>query len=419
MLSPIERLPVEVFDIIAADLHLPAYKNLRLVSRQLQLLTFSTFAKQHFHKRTTTLGSASLDRLIHVANHEHLRHAVKALHIRILNHRDYRTLKEITRVGRFPPPKRFPKVSGVRDEDINDESTTFDYVIRSECPKRILDGLVRALRGFSKLKTLRFRLQNVCHPDSTVFEIGDQRFRSKCFQVVLEALAKSEMKLEELSMAKGKRRMIFYKGANPAYLALRLSPQSREALQHCFSDLESLTLTVLCNYKGVARVPGWENDIGNFIATAPKLRYLALSLNDAFQSSRCEAIVLRSMATTCRIKALERFHLINCLIHAEDLITFIGAHGTLRQLDFSDIHFLTGTWKSVWIAMKSITSLKCVRLACLADTSNYVVFAGNAKDRPNITLDVGKDKRPMPEMLDDLITACDPIVDVPPSLNEV
>jgi hypothetical protein len=413
MLSPLERLPVEVFDLIVANLHLPEYQTLRLASRQLRLLTFSTFTKQYFAERTTTLGSISLDRLITVASHDHLRYAVKTLHIRLLNYHDYKTLRDISRVGKFPPPKRFRRVLGVRDEHITDEAKTYEDVVKNGCPKRILNGLATALRGCSNLKTLRFRLNNA---DRGKPHKGDELFRAKCFQVVLEALAESKVKLEKLGTAKGKRRMIFYKSANPPYSALQLSLQTSQALQYCFSDLESLTLTVLCNCEGGARLPGWENSIGNFIANAPKLKDLALSLDPQLHLSRYEAAVIRSMATSCRIKKLECFHLIIGMLHAEDLITFLRAHGSLRQLTFSDLHLLTGTWTSIWASMKDLTELRCVRLASLSDASDYIVVS--ACDRPKITLDVNKDKRPMPDMLDDLIAACGFEVDLPVTTND-
>jgi hypothetical protein len=247
MLSPIERLPVEVFDIISAYLDLPAYQSLRLTSRQLHLLTFSTFVKQCFSERTTTLGSTSLGRLVETSKHDHLRSVVRALHIRLLNHRDYKTLKAISRVAIFPPPKRFPRVSGVRDEHIKDEATTYDYVVKNEYPKRILNDLARALRGCNNLKVIRFRAKN-SDPDgwqATVPE-GDQLFRAKCFQVVLDAVVESGIQLEEFSMAKGKRTTAFYKSANTPYSALQLSPPSLRGLQHCssFSHCQFFPMTI-------------------------------------------------------------------------------------------------------------------------------------------------------------------------------
>jgi hypothetical protein len=92
MTSPFERLPAEVFDIIAAYLHLPEYQTVRLSSQRLHLLSLSTFTKKYFTKVITTLGSPSLDRLVHVANHSHLSRLVTTLEIRLLNHRNYKDL---------------------------------------------------------------------------------------------------------------------------------------------------------------------------------------------------------------------------------------------------------------------------------------------------------------------------------------
>ena len=415
MLSPIERLPVEVFDIISAYLDLPAYQNLRLTSRQLHLLTFSTFNKQCFSERTTTLGSTSLGRLVELSKHDHLRSVVRSLHIRLLNHRDYKTLKAISRVAIFPPPKRFPRVSGVRDEHIKDEATTYDYVVKNQYPKRILNDLACALRGFSNLKVIRFRAKNSDRDGwLTNLPDGDQLFRAKCFQVVLDALVQSEVKLEEFSMAKGKRNTTLHKGANLPHTTFQVSLQTLQALQDRFSNLESLTISAVCNHD-TARVPGWANSIGALVATAPKLKSLALSLDrkTAFPPHHAHgAAVFRSLAVSCRIQGLERFQLINCFIHAEDLYTFIRAHGSLQHLIFSEIELLSGNWTSVWGALKEVGGLRSLRLADVTGTGSPIAFRRRKNGRTKITLDTKKDERPMSDMLDDLIATRDAEVNV-------
>lgn len=129
MTSLFERLPAEVFDMIAAYLDLSAYQTLRLTSQRLHLLSLSTFTTSYFAKLITTLGSPSLHRLVDVASHGHLSRSVTTLEIRLLNHRDYKDLAKIARIGIFPPPKRFPKVSCVRTQDIVRESTLYDDVL--------------------------------------------------------------------------------------------------------------------------------------------------------------------------------------------------------------------------------------------------------------------------------------------------
>jgi hypothetical protein len=408
MLSPIERLPVEVFDIIAANLYLPEYQNLRYASRQLHLLTFATF-KHCFSDQTTTLGPSSIDRLVKIASHDHLRHAVKALHIRPLSHFDYQTLKTISRIGIFPPPKRFPRVSGVRDEHIIEEAATYDYVV-NDYPKRILNGLVRALRGFTNLKIVRFRARDTNPRGWLASSDADQEFRAKCFQIVLDAFTESEVQLEEFSMAKGKRNMAVYKSANLPHTAFQLSSQSFQALQHCFATLKSLTISVVCADDGSVRVRNWANCISSFIATASNLKSLSLSLDRVTFEPPGHvhgAAVFRSLAASCRIQGLEHFQLINCCIHAEDMVTFINAHRSLQHVILADVRLLSGSWISVWVALKEVVGLRSLRLASVKGEGSHIVSRRRKNGRTKITLDMEKDERPMSGMLDDLIAARD------------
>ncbi|CAO2653168.1 Nn.00g025790.m01.CDS01 [Neocucurbitaria sp. VM-36] len=409
MTSPIERLPVEVFDIIAFDLDLPAYNAIRLVSRQLHSLSFSTYAKKYLAELTTTLGSASLDRLVAVASHQHLANLVTVLDIRLLNHRDYKLLTKITRVGIFPPPKRFPRVSSVRQEHISEEATLYDDVTRSEYPKCIIERLARALKGFGNLQTIRFRAH---HSEpygwrSTTMPEGDQLFRSKCFRAVIDAIVISEVNLKEFSMAKGKRLTTLSKCANLPYPALHFPFPFLQTLQHRFSALESLTLSVMTAYNGDARIPGWENGLGNLIAAAPSVKTLALSLDRNNRVSHYSAAVIRSLSLACRVAALSTFQLVNCSLHEEDLTRFVAAHSeSLNQLVFSDIRLLTGSWSSLWTSLKEVRSIQGLRLASLEGTRSPVLFRRRDKERLKITLDTKKAGRPMAAMLDDLIDAC-------------
>ncbi|KAF1843067.1 uncharacterized protein K460DRAFT_139105 [Cucurbitaria berberidis CBS 394.84] len=409
MPSPIECLPVEVFDIIAIDLDLPAYNVLRLISRQLYLLSFSSYAKRYFSALTTTLGSASLDRLVNVSSHQNLSTIVTILDIRLLNHRDYKVLAKISRVGIFPPPKRFPRVSGVRQEHISEEATLYDDVARNEFPKCIVERLACALAGFGNLRTIRFRAH---HSEpfgwrSTTMPEGDQLFRSRCYTAVIDAIIKSEVNLEEFSMAKGKRVTTLSKCANLIYPTLQLPFQALRALQHRFSALQSLTLSVITAYNGDARVPGWENGLSNLIAAAPLLKTLALSLDRNSCISHYSAAVIRSLSLSCRVSELSSFQLVNCSLHEEDLTTFLSAHSrSLCQLVFSDIRLLSGNWSSLWTSLKDAENVQCLRLASLEGARSPVLFRRRNKERPNITLDAMKVGRPMAALLDDLVRVC-------------
>ncbi|KAJ4361782.1 hypothetical protein N0V83_010722 [Neocucurbitaria cava] len=409
MVSPIERLPVEVFDIIAFDFDLPAYNAVRLVSRQLHLLSFSNYAKKYFHELTTTLGSASLDRLVNVASHQHFSNLVNVLDIRLLNHRDYKLLTKITKVGIFPPPKRFPRVSGVREEHISEEATLYDDLARSDYSKCIVDRLTRALTGFGNLETIRFRAR---HSEpfgwrSTMMPEGDQLFRSKCFRAVVDAIVNSELNLKEFSMVKGTKLSTLSKGANLPYPTLQFPFSFLQALQQPFSALQSLTLSVITAYNGDARIPGWENGLSNLIATAPSIKTLALSLDRKNRVSHYSAAVIRSLSLSCRIAELSTFQLVNCSLHEDDLARFVAAHSeSLSRLIFSDIRLLTGSWSSLWMSLKALGKLQCLRLASLDGTQSPVLFRRRDKERLKITLDAKKAGRPMSAMLDDLVNAC-------------
>jgi hypothetical protein len=398
MASPIERLPVEIFEIIASDLDLSAFQHLRLSSRQLHLLSLSIFAKRHFSDLTTTLGSASLDRLVQIANHEYLSSTVALLDITLLTQCDYEHLKNICNVGIFPPPKRFARVSGVKPAHIPADSTLYDDVLSHRFPKCIVDPLACSFLGFSNLKAVRFRTHHNEYLGSTslLVQEDDQTFRSKCYQAVFDAILKSEIQLQQFSMAKEKGLSSLSKHANLPYSTVQ--PQLR--------NLQSLTLSVITAHNENHRVPGWENGLGQLIVCAPNLKNLALSLDRKSRISHYSAAVMNSLALSCQLDLLHTFRLVNCSLHESDLMAFVAAHAkTLHQLVFRDIRLLTGTWISFWISLKEVRGLRCLRLDYLWKANSPVVFRKRNRERLKVALDIGKAGRPMSAMLDETIAA--------------
>ncbi|CAA9958848.1 hypothetical protein PTMSG1_02383 [Pyrenophora teres f. maculata] len=409
MSSPIECLPVEIFELVATNLRLPSYRALRLSSRRLQLLVHAAFAKDAFSELYTTLGSWSIDRLIKISNHQHLRNAVKAIHVRLLTHLDYETLTSITRLGIFPPPKRFRRVSGVRDEHITDETGTYDYITGSEYPQQLYRGLVQALRGFPNLKVVRIRAKSY-EPFQWRNNMpeGDQLFRARCFQTVLDAIIGSEVNLEEFAMTKAGPNAAPHKGVHLSCSGFKIPPQKLQALHHRFSHLQSLTLSVDTSYNTDKRLPGWEHAITDFITTAPKLRNLTLSLDRVLCLSHHGVAIVRSLASACRLRELEQFRLHNVALHGDDLIKLIRAHAaSLKKVVFSDIRLLCGDWSSIWNVSRECERLKFLRLFALNGEKAPVRFSRRYTERPNITLDTKKSGQPMSDMLDDLIVSCD------------
>tara|TARA_R110002003_G_scaffold103_7_gene8142 strand:- start:96 stop:1370 length:1275 start_codon:yes stop_codon:yes gene_type:complete len=408
MTSPIERLPVEVFDIFASDLDLPGYQNLRLTSRQLHVLSLSTFGKRFISHLTTTLGSPSLDRLVHLSSHHYFCDVVTRLDIKLLTHRDYKLLTNIAKVGIFPPPKRFPVVSIIKQEHISGEATLYDDVLSRRYPQCIVERLTRALHGFGTLKIIRFRTQN-SEPtgwQSTDMPDGDQSFRTKCFQAVFDAINKSEIQLEELGMSKKKRTKALSKGLHLHYPALQFPFSAHSSLRHCFEHLHSLDLSIITSHNGNARVPGWENGLSHFIMCAPNLKNLALSLGRDKHVSDYSAAIIHSLALSCHLPSLECLHLVNTSLHEIDMTAILLRHvGSLRELILKNIRMLTGTWVSLLTSLKEVDGLQSLRLALLEGLRSSVVFRQRNKAKTKITLDVAISERPMREMLENVVAA--------------
>ncbi|OAL52800.1 hypothetical protein IQ07DRAFT_341418 [Pyrenochaeta sp. DS3sAY3a] len=408
MVSPFERLPVEVFDIIALHFDLSSYCAIRLASQRLHLLSFSTFTKRHFSELSTTLGSASLDRLVSVSSQPYLCTVVTVLDVRLLNHRDYKLLTTIRRVGKYPPPKRFPQVTSVKPQHISQEATLYDDLCRAESSTCVVDRLARALAAFSNLRTMRFHAR---HPEplgwhSSNMPEGDVLFRSECFRAVIDAVIKSEVQLTEFSMVKGKKKLRSSKNANLPHPAFQLPLPSLLALQHTFLNLETLVVSMTASHNEDARLPGWENGLSQLISTAPLIKHLALCLDRSHNISHYGAAVIRSITQSCHLSKLQTFRLANTSVHEEHLAAFFTTHAaSLSKIILSDTKLLTGNWSSLWTSFDVLKELRYLKLLSLQGTNAPVQFRHRSKLRHSITLEANEE-RPMVAMLDDLITAC-------------
>ncbi|KAG9190859.1 EEF1A lysine methyltransferase 2 [Alternaria panax] len=395
MASRIERLPVELFELIAASLELPSYKTLRLASQRLCFLLHSLFVERAFSRLSTTLGSPSLDRLLSVSRCENLRGAVKVLQIQLLTSSDYHTLAAISRVGRFPPPKRFPRVPGIKDRHIHDEATTLKYVLESTYPTRLYDGLVRALRGFTNLEAVHFYPSND-QPTGRrrrLISEDDRLFRSRCFQVVIDAIVQAHVRLLEFRMAKCRRGTVLHKEAALPFSVLHMPAESLQALCHCFSHLQTLTVSVLTVSDDVSRLTGWQKWLVSIVATAPRLRSLTLSLD----RSAYVASAIRNLVSSCTLLELEILQLMFCALHGDDLATIIKNHSTtLRRAIFSDLRLVTGSWSSILHALKECKKLEYVRLSSLSE-----------EHHPIQRLDIRRHNHAMAAMLEEIIVSYD------------
>jgi hypothetical protein len=283
-------------------------------------------------------------------------------------------------------------VPGIQDKHINDEAATFKYVMESEYPTRLHDGLVRALRGFTNLEAVHFYPRNdqptACR---RLISEDDRLFRSRCFRVVVDAIALSHVRLLEFRMAKCRRGTALHKEATLPFSVLHLPAQSLQALHDRFSHLQTLTISVLTVYEDVSHVPGWQNAIASIVAAAPRLKNLTLSLD----RSAYVASAIRNLASSCRFPELEVFQLMFCALHAEDLAIIMKSHSvTLRRAIFSDLRLATGSWPSILHALKACEKLEHLRLSSLSE-----------EEHPVQRLDARRDKRAMTDMLDKIIAA--------------
>ncbi|KAF2024963.1 hypothetical protein EK21DRAFT_77580 [Setomelanomma holmii] len=404
MTSPLERLPVEVCELILCDLDLAGYRNFRIASRQLHLLSLSTFSKRFFPRLTTTLGSPSLDRLVKISNHQNLCDVVTRLDIKLLTHREYKLLTNIAKVGIYPPPKRFPVVSTIKHEHIKGEATLYNDVLSRKYPQCIVDRLTRALHGFSNLKTIRFRTE-YSEPAGWVpvdMPNGDQLFRAKCFTAVFDAIFKSEVQLEEFGMSKKKKTTGLFKRLNLHYPALQFPFSSHPSLRHCFAHLQSLDLSIITTHQGDIRVPGWENGLSHFIMCAPALKSLALSLGRDKHVSEHSAVIVRSLALSCHLPLLERFHLVNSTLTEGYMTAFMARHrDSIHELIFKNCRMMYGTWMPFLKSLQDFDGLQCLRLSLQEGLGSPGIIW--PKPKAKITLDVQDSGRSMRDMLENVV----------------
>lgn len=390
MTSPIERLPVELLDLVAASLNLPACQNLRLTSRRLYALGLSSFANRHFHRVTTTLGSASLDRLLCIARHAHLARAVSALHIRLLYHDDYQDLEQISRLGKYPPPKRFATIPGLKLRDIPKEATLYNDVCGEEYPQCIVQRLTRALKGLGNIKKIKFytRLDHIRITDAPTTQ--DNTFRLKCLSAVIDALVASNLQLHHLGIAKGSSTNPLHRSLHVPYPALDLPLSVLQALQPRLSQVTFLTLSIDALYDQVHRVNGWEDALGRLISTMPSVSTLALHLDRYTNSCHYNAAIIRSLARSCRLSHLTSLTLGSCSAHIEDLIAFLTAHmATLRRLELFDIRLLPGSWPLVLATCKQLPKLEGLRLRSLRDPDGRPLTLSPGRHPFTVTLECG------------------------------
>ena len=397
MLSKMERLPVELVDMVVAYLSLSDRQSLRLASKHLHSLTLTTFTANYFSKRTTTLGVPSLRRLVAASAHPRFSSSVALLDVRLLNYEDYENLLKIDRVGIYPPPKRLPRVPQVKTQDIAQESSLLEYMRTHHDPKAVVHPLSRALKGFPNLETLRIRVNGLTlygNPYINAEEKVYQEFLSACFKAVINAVVRSAVKLQHFTCIKGTAVRPLTKSANLIYPAFNFSLPHLVSLQNAFTCLKSLRLSIRTNYNRNARVPGWETGISQFISTAPALEELALCLQARDSEPWFRAAVMHSICRSVELPALRLLQLYGCVVDELDFITFITGHAsTLRYISISDTELRAGTWLSILGSLKQHLRLDYLRLQYLQQNvlPRAVQWSEDAK-KSKLTIDTRRSR---------------------------
>jgi len=399
-LAAIERLPVELLDMVVAHVVLPDFQALRLCSRQLYALTLATFSSSYFARRTTTLGAPSLDRLQRASSHAIFSNAVSLLDIKLLNYEDYRSLQKIDRVGIYPPPKRLLRVPQVKMGDISQESKLFDYMRTHHDPKAVILPLTRALKRLPSLHTVQLRVNGLTLYGNPYIDAEDDvyhTFLSACFRAILDAIIRSGVRLQHFALTKGSSLVRpLTKSANLIYPALNAPLPYLISLGKAFSNLKSMRLSIRTNYNGNARVPGWENSVSHFISTSPCLEELTLCLQARDSEPRFRAAVMRSVARSVELSNLSLLQLYGCVVDEADLMAFIKNHAlTLRRLMISDTHMRAGTWASVLVALKREVDLDYLRLQYLQQSTRPQTVQwveDDAKNKSRLVIDSKKSR---------------------------
>jgi hypothetical protein len=410
MPAPMERLPVELVDLVVRHFSLPDCQSLRLVSRQLYALTLSTFRSRYFAKRTTTLSTPSLGRLLRVSS-SHLSQSVSLLDVKLLNLEDYQSLSKISRVGIYPPPKRFQQVANVRPQDISKEYALYDYMRTNDDPKDVIKHLGQALGQLSHVRAVRLRvngetLQSYFSGEEDEEE-GYSVFVHACFKAVIAAIVRSGVQLHDFSVIKGTKARPSSKSANLIYPAFNSSFPALLSLSKAFSSLKTLRLSIRTDYHGNHRVPGWQNGISQFVATASSLEELTLCFPPMDTEPAFKAAAMQSLASTLDLPNLKSLQLYGCVVDEQALSNFVQAHSALRQIIITDVRVLNGSWNTVLRAIHESLNLETLRLSFLqqSEAPRDIWWNRGSRRKSKLVMDTTDraEQRTMNEMLSEAI----------------
>lgn len=412
--SKLERLPQELVDLIVVHLSVRDCQALRLASKQLCSLTLTSFTNTSFSRRVTTLSVPSLTRLVQTSEHPHFSRSVSLLDIKLLNYEDYGHLREIDRIGIYPPPKRLPRVPQVKVGDTSQECKLLDYMRTNQDPKAVIHPLSRALTGFKDLKTVRFRVNGLTlygNPHISAEDEVYQYFLSACFKAVLTAIIRSGVRLQQLTLIKNATVRPLSKSANLDYSAFNLPVPFLISLENAFASLKSLHLSIRTYHNGNSRTAGWEKGVARVIAAASSLEELTICLQATDNKPWFRAAVMQAICRSVELPMLKSLQLYGCVVDELDLVALITTHASsLRRLLISDTELRSGGWLSILNTLNEDLDLNYLRLQYLQQNAAPRVVrwvTDNIRNSSKLNIDARKtrNKSCMKEGLSQAITS--------------
>ncbi|PSN67721.1 hypothetical protein BS50DRAFT_347816 [Corynespora cassiicola Philippines] len=407
MSSQVELLPVELLDLVISPLGLLDQASFRLASRQIYAKTLSKFSKVYFSRARTSLSLPSLLRLEGITSRAYLAESVTALDIKLLDQSDYQTLRKISNVGIYPPPKRFPKIPRVDYRNLGAEIKIFDDVLDGASMDRTVALFSRILKRLSSLKTIQLRVRVL--PTEAGYKERtpeDLEFHARCFTILLESLVKSGVRLQELRLPKGKPFPMASHFAGISYLTFNMSMARYQSLSDALSSLKSLALCINTQYKENARVPGWENGVSHFISSAASVQDLSLNL-DSWSPVGYSAAIMASLSRSTQLSNLRTFKLYGSKVNGQDLLLFLRNHAaSLHHVTLAHIDLFDALWRDQLASFKTYLALKSLQLMGIRQGQSPVFFPWRPlRKRDFVTISTKKrsEKRTMQELMDQAI----------------
>ncbi|KAF2875602.1 hypothetical protein BDV95DRAFT_591074 [Massariosphaeria phaeospora] len=335
MASHLERLPLELLDLITSYLPALEYCHLRLVSKQLHTNSLRAFIKRYFATIRTTLCWPSICHLAELSTIECYAKEIKLLDVRIHNWSDRKTMTIARRRG--------PEKVGCSDANKFNGSYQ-DLVEESQAPEDVdaVETLAQALKGFPNLHAIRI----YTHAQYLGLLRCAKRshYSTECFMLLLDALVESKTKLQELSMLDGKDMTSSTYSSMGKYQAFCLPSPRLPIMHETFVNLRSLSLCIDTTNVSITNAV-WENGICKFIYAATSLESLSLELDGYRIESPHSSSIISSMAAEGRLARLQRFELASSMVDGPSLQRFLQQHlRTLRCLALVSVNADDSTW---------------------------------------------------------------------------